>query len=61
MCMFGGGGGSSPPPPPPPAPVQEPAIEGAAVDDGHADSLTEKQKRLRAGQPAQTNDNSIIK
>lgn len=59
MCMFGGGGGSSPPPPPPP--VQAPAIEGAAVEEGHADSLTEKQKRLRAGQPTQTNDNSIIR
>ena len=62
MCFFGNRN-STPAAPPPPAPAQAPAIEGAAVDPGYAETLTEKQKRLRAGgtNGADTStDNSII-
>ena len=56
MCMFGGGAQAAPPPPVSTAP---PATPGAAVGEDHAANLSEKQKRLRAGQDGD-NSSSLL-
>tara|TARA_R100001163_G_scaffold63783_4_gene56463 strand:- start:1129 stop:1302 length:174 start_codon:yes stop_codon:yes gene_type:complete len=56
MCFFGGGQQAAPPPPVSTAP---PATPGAAVEEDYADSLSEKQKRLRAGQDGD-NSSSLL-
>ncbi len=57
MCIFGGGQRMAPPPP---ISTDPPAVQGAAVEEDHADSLTDKQKRLRAGQQDGDNNSSLI-
>ena len=59
MCIFGGAPKQQALPPPPPVTTEPPGIEGAAVEEGHAESLTDKQKTLRAGQATETNDSII--
>ena len=57
MCMF-----SSPKMPPPPAmpEVEDPnEVDGAGVAEGYADTLTEKQKRFRAGQPEEETESLL--
>ena len=56
MCFFGGGSQAAPPPP---VRTEAPATPGAAVEEDYADSLSEKQKRLRAGQDGD-NSSSLL-
>jgi len=46
--------------PPPPVTNEPPAVPGAAVEEGYADSLSEKQKRLRAGQGSDTTTSPLV-
>lgn len=55
MCFFGGGQQAAPPP----VSTAPPATPGAAVETDYADSLSEKQKRLRAGQDGD-NSSSLL-
>ena len=48
MSMFSPSAPSMPPPPAPP-PTPKVDAQGASVPDGYADTLTDKQKRMRAG------------
>ena len=57
MCFFGGG---STPAVTEVARRDPPAIEGAAVDEGYADTLTKKQKMLRTGRTADAGSDSPL-